>query len=588
MSVATVSPRGSGADAASLRALREPVEPPGGDGANGTTPIATPAAGGGNGAVSPILVQLDAEARHHHHTDADKATQSSPSGSVTIKAPPTDTPGSLEEANSLLADLDDVEPSLVTEGSSVASHSYFGLPGASTVADAALVDVGGDRQLLYVTRRDGSADVFVVEDGVATAHLAAGESVDLGQGRQAVASADGGTATVRHGRDTVSMSADLARLTESTRLLSLFDRLVLPGIGVLPWQRFTREYSVETGQLIVRNGVPQLDAMTPAERYEFYSTRTPEGRELLEREGGNFNEPELFVARVRYLRGEGGAELFDAFTPRRAALSGEALEAHDAQVERVMDHLREIGVNTVEEESIGALDESMLYMLASATVEGYGGNPARIDSVIADVDGRWIVSIDNADGTELPNGGTSGGWYRRSESTVQLSLKSFINSYADPSDTYDILVHELAHSLDNTNDFFNILDGVPIDMAADDAAVLRAERERLFALAYPGTDVSDLRANRDTDEVVDDSGLGTYAFTNEREFLAEITELFLSSDANAARLAEISPELYGVLREYYGRTDLPPADATPPSGPDLPFPIPFPFPFPRPSPSVPV
>lgn len=302
---------------------------------------------------------------------------------------------------------------------------------------------------------------------------------------------------------------------------------------------------------------------------------TPEGRTILNREGNIYDtaaEKRLFIARVSYLRGEGGAELFNEFTPRRAALAGNELAAYDAEVEKVMNHLREVGVYTRNTDVVGAfvigglepmplqLDESMLYMVATAVVESYGASSDKIDTMLAEVDERWILSIDNADGMATGNGGgtgTSAGYYSASTSEFQVSLESFVDDYSKP-DAISIFTHEVAHTLDYAD---GTLDGIPSGLSWENTQILRAERAELFAAAYPGETIvlPLLGEDLDTSTVVDSSGIRDYAYTNEREFWAVISGQFLSSDAGAEQIKNASPELYNLLREYYGRDDLPEA-----------------------------
>jgi len=296
------------------------------------------------------------------------------------------------------------------------------------------------------------------------------------------------------------------------------------------------------------------------ERYDFYAA-TSEGQAILAVEGdlysSNENTRALLVARTQYLRAEGGAELFNDLTPRRAGLSGEALATYDAEVEQVMNELRteayytEGGAAHPDAEP----DESLLYVLAAQVVETHGGDTERLDTLLGDVN-DWILSIDNADGVSA-GGGTSAGWYSGNgeTATMQLSLRSFVNQFSDPDGYYDTLTHELAHALDITD---GSADGVPIGMTAADATILREERARLFELAYPGQ-VLDTSRQQDTSTIVDNSGLTDYGFTNEREFWAEATELFLGSDRGREELLAASPDIYDVLRRYYDRPDLPAA-----------------------------
>jgi|GEM_PF-1239503 len=308
---------------------------------------------------------------------------------------------------------------------------------------------------------------------------------------------------------------------------------------------------------------PAPEGLNEQERYDYYAD-TPEGRAILDVEGDLYSSGAdtraLLVARAQFLRGEGGGELFNDLNPRRASLSGEALAAYDAEVEVVMDELRTEATYTLggAEHPDAVPDESMLYIMASQIVDKHGGSAERLEAVMEDID-SWIISIDNGDGVPV-GGGLSGGWYwaNGGTTTLQIALPNFISSIAGPDTYYDVLAHELAHSLDYVD---GAGDGIPVGMTEADAAIVRRERERLFELAYPGENV-DPSQQQDFGTVVDNSGLTDYAFSNEKEFWARGSELFLGTDASREALRTASPELYDVMRRYYDRTDLPAAGET--------------------------
>ena len=195
--------------------------------------------------------------------------------------------------------------------------------------------------------------------------------------------------------------------------------------------------------------------------------------------------------------------------------------------------------------------------MASSTVESYGESPESIDAIQADID-KWILSTDNFDGIPIRNAAgdviaTSAGWYNSSRGEVQFSIGSLVRDYVQPEDIFELVTHELAHSLDNVD---GPLDGIPPGLSEEQTQLLIDERDRLFDEAYPDGLMRDERGNYEYTTVVDSNGFRDYTFYNEKEFWAELSATFLSSDAGADIVKHASPELYNMLREYYGREDL--------------------------------
>jgi len=333
-------------------------------------------------------------------------------------------------------------------------------------------------------------------------------------------------------------------------------------------------FDIQSGDQIVTDGVADIDNMSLQQQFDYYAD-TPEGKRILSVEG-NINaqgrefydtdvEKRLLVARVQYLRGEGGPELFNEFTPHRASLEGAELVAYDAAVKDMMNEIRDQGVYTKDGEDLDTpLDESVIYMLASAAVEAYGHSPESMEAIMSDLD-KWMVSIDNADGVEVVTDSvttSSAGWYQGGTGTVQFNLDNLVWDYANPNDQFELVTHELAHSLDNVDGVRDgILDGIPPGLSDAETQIFIAERERLFELAYGGE--VDSSENLDHNTVENNSGFSNYTFRNRKEFFAELTTTFLSSDEGAEIVKDASPQLYNMLREYYGREDLPAAVVKP-------------------------
>jgi MtfA peptidase len=115
---------------------------------------------------------------------------------------------------------------------------------------------------------------------------------------------------------------------------------------------------------------------------------------------------------------------------------------------------------------------------------------------------------------------------------VVLSWSSVRSDLRRPGGGHNVILHELAHKLDAADGMF---DGTP--ELADGS--LRAEWVRVCTREYrrlrrrPGSGV-----------------LRDYAATNPAEFFAVATEAFFE---RPVELAEAKPDLYRVLRDYYGQ-----------------------------------
>lgn len=129
--------------------------------------------------------------------------------------------------------------------------------------------------------------------------------------------------------------------------------------------------------------------------------------------------------------------------------------------------------------------------------------------------------------------------------TVVLSWPAVLRGLADPDDGHDTAVHEFAHVLDLRDGAF---DGAPPLRAREDyrcwAQVLRAHFERLQA--------------GDPDAL---TVLRPYGAKDPAEFFAVATEAFFE---RPALLRDRAPDLYRVLRRFYGYD--PPAHAGPTPG----------------------
>ena len=281
-----------------------------------------------------------------------------------------------------------------------------------------------------------------------------------------------------------------------------------------------------------------------AEQYDFYRN-TAEGQAIATREFSYYNnfdvdgpsssatDQRLFVARVKYNRGEGGTELFSEFMPNRTALLGQPAElaSYDAQLELVLDHV--MSDSKVSEDG-KPLDPSLQFIVASGLTEVIGHNPDLVGRVLADLNRGWRIELEHDEGGTYT-------WekplFQSVKSKIHYQLDRLLISYSNPDDLYELVGHEIAHSLDGYRT--TGLDGIPSRIASSDKTILLEERSRLFT-TYRETGYT--------------SGLAEYAYTNNKEFWAELSEFFLSGSDGATLIRTVSPELYGVLSRFYALT----------------------------------
>ncbi|ASJ70373.1 zinc-dependent peptidase [Granulosicoccus antarcticus] len=275
--------------------------------------------------------------------------------------------------------------------------------------------------------------------------------------------------------------------------------------------------------------------------YDFYAG-TPEGAAILAREqafygGFGVDKQALFVARTRFLRDEGGIELFEAFMPRRTALLDDPVQLaeYDAQFDKMLNHVSNSRTSRSGGIPASELDASLRVLIAADAAEAFGHSPRLIDMVISDLDRGWSVAND------IPGrGGQYEYWqpiFKSVKGHITLGLGSWLGSFADPNDSYDVVAHEMVHSLDGFGN--NGLDGLPASTSAEDRAAFINIRDELYD-DYN----SDTPTRRYTPEMA-------YAFTDKFEFLARFSEIFLTNTASAETVKAVSPELYGILSRFY-------------------------------------
>jgi len=285
---------------------------------------------------------------------------------------------------------------------------------------------------------------------------------------------------------------------------------------------------------------PTLD-----EAYDFYSN-TAEGKLILDREESyyrarlvNDDTKALFITRVKYNSGEGGIELFADFMPNRTALLNDpvALKAYDEQYQLIFSEIKN-------ESRIGEtglpLDPSLQIIVASGLAEALAQSPERVNEVLTDIDSGWTVQYENGVNGEY---NVSKFPSKSAKASICFKLDALLYGYASPDDTYNVIAHEIAHSLDAQGSIN--LDGLP-SLSHIDTAVLNTIRIHLASIYYASPNPK----NPET------FGLDPYAFKNTAEFWADISMYFLSSDNGANIINDISPDLYDVLSRYYNSDPL--------------------------------
>jgi len=225
--------------------------------------------------------------------------------------------------------------------------------------------------------------------------------------------------------------------------------------------------------------------------------------------------------------------------PNRAALEGEDLIAYDAQLDRILQHMNN---TTVLDDGLTA-DPSIKFIMAASFVEVMAQSPRLVDKILNDINQGWRISMDNShfegDAVGYYNSSWRKGWYRweyknKYYANITLSLGSTLDSFVNPNDSWDILAHEVAHSIDRHK---KVLDGLPPYMNSDDVATLIDVRDQFFAV-YEANNTSV-------------SGLRAYAYENDKEFWAVASARFLTGQESAQDIYDNSPELYDVLSRFY-------------------------------------
>lgn len=421
---------------------------------------------------------------------------------------------------------------------------------------ASLINLSSAKAFI-VESTDGSREIFSLDStGNIDRKLSAGESftqVSAFQKDITVTVGDDGstlstslmpvmTGPTMLRRTTVDASLDTAGNLLMTTHLTTYTNWSLTGgsTGGTTRVQGTESASVwsET-TLIDAAGPTGAEVTADSHPFEFYRN-TEEGQSLINREGDVYSHPDhkrLFVARVKFERNEGGRELFNEFTPRRANLAGTALVEYDAMVDRVMDHISAASYNTSDNET---LDKGLQYIIASGLVEAFGVDQTRVGQVLSNLSGGWIVSHDGQVGISRPT--VNATYWPASFSnqtgfngpSIGFRLEALVDSYANADDGFEVIAHEAAHALDATST--GSTDGTPPGLSVADSNTLTAERERLF-LAYANTS--------------DPLGLDVNAYSSDVEFWAEISERFLSGPNGREVLRAASTPLFDLLTRYY-------------------------------------
>jgi len=245
-----------------------------------------------------------------------------------------------------------------------------------------------------------------------------------------------------------------------------------------------------------------------------------------------------FLVGTRFLRNEGGIELFEAFMPKRTALLGDPvkLAEYDAQFDRMLNVVSNSRTGRSGGIPASQLDASLRLLIAADATEAFGHSPRLIDMVISDLDRGWSVA-NNIPGA----GGVYQAWqpiFKSMKGHITLDLGYWLSSFADPNDSYNVVAHEMVHSLDGFGN--NGPDGLPAFSSDEDRTIFLNIRNDLFA---------DFNSDSPTRPYAAEM---RYGFENEREFLARFSELFLANEASAETVKAVSPELYDLFSRFYG------------------------------------
>ncbi len=413
---------------------------------------------------------------------------------------------------------------------------------------ASLLNFPGMPSVMARIDADGTSSFYRVTD-VGLEKLAPGSSVApnfLGEGEITI-DADGGGLTATGVSGLMTFKKASYTLDLQSGLIEGTSQYSGPSFGFNPEGGTPVESisdNIWRGSELADQNSAVGSAVHASAAFDYYSS-TPEGAAILNREQSFYdrfgaNEQSLFVARTRLLRDEGGIELFEEFMPKRAALLNDPvkLAEYDAQFDRMFAHVSSSTSSKSGGIPAGQLDLSLRTLIAADATEAMGHSPELISMVISDLDRGWSVAND------LPGaGGRYTHWqplFKSMKGHITLDLGWTLASFADPNDNYDVVAHEMVHSLDGFGN--NGLDGLPRFSTAQDREDFLRIRSEL---------VEDY--NSDTPSLPYTLAMD-YAFTNNKEFLARFSELFLTNSASAQTVRAVSPELYDLFSRFYGIT----------------------------------
>ncbi len=187
-------------------------------------------------------------------------------------------------------------------------------------------------------------------------------------------------------------------------------------------------------------------------------------------------------------------------------------------------------------------DETKITIAAQACLLLVGWDGARRDDLFPNVSA--IIVYESGFRAKHPH---QEGWVRTEEPVgllgeaftsdlpIVISWQDALQGAQRADDGHNVVLHEFAHKLDTLN---GSADGVPpleTQAEVDAWAFVMSEEYRLLT--------HDAELGHKT-------LLDTYGATNEAEFFAVATEAFFEC---ATRMAEEKPQLYAVLRQFYGQ-----------------------------------
>ncbi len=312
--------------------------------------------------------------------------------------------------------------------------------------------------------------------------------------------------------------------------------------GPLPGETGGNEESTRTRSLLGPEALAMLEAAQndPAVQAEREAIRNEE-RAIVDEDWLTLRA--LYNVKSRNGDTEGLDKIFQDFQPERSRLSGEDRERYDQVLAQIMQSLDTKGFEidkAITDRQLFELDgterpmdPSMKFIIAASIAEAWHNQPGVVDQIVSDP--RWRVVVGTPEDPRSHRFGGLGG-----NGQIDLAVRSAQAGLANPTDGSNIVAHEFNHVADQLDDrrFNNTLP----DLSPDQQQTLAREVQRFM---------NDERLQN----LAVREGISSYAFEPEMIHITVVmAETFFEQPEKVAR---VSPRLYNLFREYFGRTDLP-------------------------------